>query len=1229
MTQLATETPFVRIALVQFDYPPSAVLPYSFMEEPAQLGDNERGIAAPFPFTVSKIEQQITTLRHKVAEKYEGFIRKRVGHILKRLNDMSVDVVVFPEYSIPASCLSTIDEFAGDCTVVAASHAVTSETVDICQKLNISVNSDAIGKSICPIRMKDGNWLRVDKLTKSRFERDLTMGKDWQLIPIPDRKGREWCFAVLLCFDFINDHDRNYVLRVQSDLWDRVDFCVVPSYSPPAEDFDQHAIPLAKRAGVPIVYANTARYGGSKVYCHFGDHNIFTDKHGTKVLEPDDEAIVIVDLPTKHYQFDPKPTPFFVPSTSKLVSLLPILSRKWFPQYCELYERVHKTQDVNQKRAILREALPELKSLISQRGVTNVLKTKIFALHDAIDKRDVQWLENCLNHIAFSGDEGSLYELRYPLIRQTKKLLHDIMDNSRVRGDERDNFNIMLETYIHYQDYIKDHIPEPRSQKFNATDPAIHTLDDPTSPTFTTVFLMRLRSARVHREALEKQIRLISTLAYEGNDHLTLNLRYRSLPNPSGNLKDLEIQIFGAAIAEDRSDSRRMADSFRRDLVNLMRVTLHDAYLFQLEEMEEEKLMQVTEPFGLNHIVELRRKIEFEKYGDQSSAPKIYHLEGNSSIARILDTLQSSPFACMISIHLHPVALTEAEKAFFQRYSSASSYRSEGSEGTMFYLGVDKQPALRMSESVIMRRMMGDVKRIHPSLMLRLFVASDEPISKLLLNTIGNELWGNESYDIYDFASNKEGHDVVADALRRVWASSIPAYVVAPEGQDKVPFLFDPYEASRMFRLPLDGHSAAVGKLFSVIPAPAAALPEEGIEIGLGFHSGAQKPIVVRLSDGERTKHTHIMGKTGTGKSTFDPTHTDCPFGLNLLEFDPEDLQHKDFVVQETIAIMRKMFFFEHIGPVFEHCLRHLVLTILDDSMNREGTLIEVPRLIYDEEFRKAVVSPLKDDLASDYWNQYSKLDENTKSELLMYVVSKFDTFTVDRLMRNIIGQAKSTINIADIMDKKKILLVKLPSAVIGELNAALLGMIIISKLRWVGMRRADRPPGERKDYFLYVDEFQNFAASGFDTLLAEARKYGLSLILSHQHVGQLSAFNIATGQIEGRVAQAVFGNVGTIIAFRLGVSDAKFMAEEMGEPVDPEDFVNLKNYHAIVKTLIDGEVYPPFTVKTVLSTTPVRKEIAEKIRKESLDRYGTNKEDVEHEIRERARRIIKRDDSS
>ena len=212
---------------------------------------------------------------------------------------------------------------------------------------------------------------------------------------------------------------------------------------------------------------------------------------------------------------------------------------------------------------------------------------------------------------------------------------------------------------------------------------------------------------------------------------------------------------------------------------------------------------------------------------------------------------------------------------------------------------------------------------------------------------------------------------------------------------------------------------------------------------------------------------------------------------------------------------------------------------------------------------------------------------------------------------------------------KKKILLVKLPSAVIGELNAALLGMIIISKLRWVGMRRADRPPCERKDYFLYVDEFQNFAASGFDTLLAEARKYGLSLILSHQHVGQLSAFNIATGQIEGRVAQAVFGNVGTIITFRLGVLDAKFMAEEMGEPVDPEDFVNLKNYHAIVKTIIDGEVYPPFTVKTVLSTTPVRKEIAEKIRKESLDRYGTNKEDVEHEIRERARRITKRDGSS
>lgn len=1262
------EATVLRAAIIQFDYQPSVVLSYPLIEEPALLGEGEQGIAS-LHVSVPGVEQQIAAFRTDVAKAYEEYTISRLQDILGYLNKKSVDIAVFPEYSIPATCLSLIDKATKSFTVVAGSHTVTPSTIEYCRRLSIQVDPSDIGKSICPIRTDDGKWVRIDKLTRSRFEGTLKPGTTWQPIRIQNRKGEDCVFAVFLCVDFINGNEINFQRLVPRDIWGKIDFAVVPSYSPAFRDFEQQARSLAERSGRPVIYANVASAGGSRIYCNFRENGVFFEKYGTKALERGDEAVVIVDMPLGEYaQYEHKPTPLPVTPTSDLTALAPILSQERFSHYCELQERVLTTAKDEQKRSLLQAAHSELISIIaSQSDAPTVLKSKVYALLEAMNWRDGQWIDICVECVPVHGDIGSIAELRFRFLYRAQDLLAGILRDTRVKGPELDAISVVLDVYRSALDYLRPRIRRQVAQKFDATDQAVHTLDTTlTSSSFTSVFIMRLRSARVHREALEKQIRLIATLAHEDNKHLTLNLRYRSLPNVGGNLKDLEIQIFGAARAIERADSRRLADNFRRDLANLMRVTLQDAYIFYLEELEETEIIRATEPFQMKHIVELRRKVEFgvQPYINQASAPKLHHLQGNSSMARILDTLQSSPFGCIVSTHLQPIVLTDAESSFFATYSRSTNYKKEENEGAMFFLGTERNPSLRMADARTMQRMLGDSEGLHPTLLVRLFVTSDEPISKLLLNTVGNELWGDESYEIIKF-EDTETHSRVVEALRNAWIGDIPSYGEAPDKLERIPFLFDTYEASRMFRLPLDGHSGAVGTLFTVLPSPAAALPQEGIEIGLGFHSGAKKPIVVRLTDEDRTKHTYVVGKTGTGKSTLltrmieqdirrgrgvcvidphgdlidsilskvpdyraadvvllDPAATDRPFGLNLLEYNPDIAHHKDFVVQETIAIMRKMFFHEHIGPVFEHSLRYLILTILDESLQGEGTLIEVPRLLFDDKFRDAVVPRLRDDLAKDYWKEYASLVAYTKSESLTYIISKFDTFTVDHIMRHIIGQSRSTINVADIMDKQGILLVKLPSAVIGELNATLLGMILISKLRWASMARAALPPAERKDYYLYVDEFQNFAASGFESILAEARKYRLSLTLSHQHIGQLSAFNVATGSIEDRVAAAIFGNVGTMIAFRLGVNDAKFLAQEMGQPADPEDFENLKSYHALVKTLIDGEVYPPFTIKTVMSTTNTP-EIGEVIRQQSLMKHGRPKDEVESEIKGRSERII------
>ena len=1258
----------IRIAAVQFDYQPSAILAYPFLEEPALLSEGEQGITS-LRLPVPALQDNLSTLRKRISAEYSAFIRHRLHCILGRMNDLGVDLVVFPEYSIPDSCLTLIEEEAGCCTVVAGSHTVAPQSVDLCAAVGIDISQSDVGKSICPIRLADGSWQRVDKLTRSRWEGTMKVGTHWKVITMPTRSGSPVTFAVFLCVDFINDYDEHLTRLVDRDIWKNVHFGVVPSYSPTLRDFEQRARAVAERVGRPIVYANVGSVGGTRVYCHFEETTSLVDRAGTKPLAANDDAVVVVDLHVGGYaQFSQMPSPLPPPTPSRLVSVLPILSQSKYGRYSAIRQRIHANADDQQKRRLAQDAHSELMAIASESNTPVVLKTKLFNLLDGIAWRDGEWLDNCLDCIVTNDEFASLDEKRFTMLYEAQGVLANIIKDSRTRGPDIDSVSATLAVYRRALDTLRPRTSSAIVHQFEHADLAVHTIGDSKSPVFTSVFLMRVRSAQLHRAALDKQIKLISTLAYEGNKDLSLNIRFLSLPNPGGNLKHLEIQILGAARSEDLLDSRSVANTFRRDLANLLRVTLQDVYSFQLQELDSSDLVRSTSPFPFNQISELRRQVDFGKqpYIDSTSAPRIQHVHGSSTLARILDSLQSSPFACLVSVHLNPISLSESERAFYSTYIRAAHADAKPNEGALFFLGTERHPALRLGDALAVQKMLEAPVPTFPSLLVRLFVASDQPISKLLLNTLGNELWGDDSYRIVSYVTASEEHDAAAETLRSAWPSVKPAYENAPLELGRVPFLFDPYEASRLFRLPLEGYSGAVGKLSYSIPAPAAVLPDDGVEIGLGSHPGARQPLVVRLADEERTKHMYVIGKTGTGKSTLlrrmieqdiqrnsgvcvidphgdlvdavlervpksraedvvllNPAATDRPFGLNLLEYNASIPNHKDFVVQETISIMRKLFYFEHSGPVFEHNIRHLVLTMLDESIQGNGTLIEVPRLLYDEPFRKAVTTKLKDPLARDFWTQYESMSAYHHSEQLGYIVSKFDTFTIDRIMRNIIGQSKSSISFSDVLQKKQILLIKLPSAMIGEINAALLGMIVLSKLRWAGMARAALPPGERTDYFIYVDEFQNFAASGFETILAEARKYKLSLVLAHQHIGQLSAFNIATGRTEDRAMQAIFGNAGTIVSFRVGMHDAKLLAEEFGQPVDPPDLENLNNYKAVVKTLINGEIYPPFTIQTTLGNIAGNREVAAAITQLSYLKYGRPKGEVEAEIESRRREIV------
>ncbi len=431
---------------------------------------------------------------------------------------------------------------------------------------------------------------------------------------------------------------------------------------------------------------------------------------------------------------------------------------------------------------------------------------------------------------------------------------------------------------------------------------------------------------------------------------------------------------------------------------------------------------------------------------------------------------------------------------------------------------------------------------------------------------------------------------------------------------------------------------------------PPANLPLLGTTIGINIYRGEEQ--AVKIKEDDRRRHIYMIGKTGTGKTTifkqmaesdikegkgvcyidphgdaiedllsripenryndvvlFEPSDMDRPCGLNLLEWKkPEE---KDFLVGEWIAIFYKLFDPSKIGiigPQWEHWGRNAALTIMEQPGG--GTLLEIPRLFTDQEFREEAIAKVKDPVVKSFWlKQMAQTADFHKSEMLNYFISKFGRFMTNYMMRNIIGQQKSSFDLRDIMDKGKILLVNLSKGKVGEINSSLLGLILVSKIQMAAMSRADTPETQRKDFYLYVDEFQNFTTDSFISILSEARKYRLDLNVTNQYIAQL----------EEAIRNAVIGNAGTLVTFRVGANDAEFLAKEF-ENLTELDLMNLDNFNAYLKLLIDGVASKPLSLRTIRPSDEINQKAADTVRQLSRLRFGRDRALVEKEIYERAR---------
>ena len=351
----------------------------------------------------------------------------------------------------------------------------------------------------------------------------------------------------------------------------------------------------------------------------------------------------------------------------------------------------------------------------------------------------------------------------------------------------------------------------------------------------------------------------------------------------------------------------------------------------------------------------------------------------------------------------------------------------------------------------------------------------------------------------------------------------------------------------------------------------------------------------------------------------FDPADTERPMWLNMLEVtstDPEARKREmDRAAMDATEIFIKIFGDEVFGPRIQHYFRNGCLTLMEDEEDG-GTLIDVPRLFVDDAFMKYKTSKVKNPVVKAFWeHEYANTWDREKQEMIPYFSSKFGPFITNTTIRNIIGQPKSAFNIREIMDNQKILMVNLSKGKIWALNAQLLWLIFVSKINMAAMSRADMPEEERKDFYLYVDEFQNFATETFGEILSEARKYHLALIMAHQYIAQIWQ---QWKEWKSSIKDAVFGNAGTIMSFKVGADDAEYMEKEYAPLLSQQDIIGIANFTTYCKLNIDNATTRPFDLKTIWDNKYKNQKVKEIIKEYSRKKYWRKKKYVDMEIEAR-----------
>lgn len=622
------------------------------------------------------------------------------------------------------------------------------------------------------------------------------------------------------------------------------------------------------------------------------------------------------------------------------------------------------------------------------------------------------------------------------------------------------------------------------------------------------------------------------------------------------------------------------------------------------------------------------------------------------------ELLLRQKFPILVSIRCYPTALKDEDVKFLQEQ--------------LFYCEnfamKETRPTLRDQAKAWQRHLWSWYQRLDDAAaLINITLASPQPIPLTVCQAIGalmSRLSDEEQRSLLGggwdvvFPEGEEKKKVI-EGLQSLVPILLPV-PDAPEPAQRLTYLFDPVEASAVFLFPPAPKEPLTGlncQSYRVQPLPCSF--SEGSKIGINRYRGVVQPVC--LLDDDRRRHVYIVGQTGTGKTTLlqtmilhdiregkglcvidphgdlfrqilgkipkermndviviDPADTDCPVGINLLECQTPEQRY--FVANEVSEIITRLMEDEYgtqagtmMGPLFHQHTRMNLLLVMSDP-DEPGTLIQFYNIFQEDRFWKKW-TPLKwEEPMLRRWvekvlpeQDYTGVGSD-KISLGDWIASKFSGLIFDPKLRYIFGQKRSTVDLRRAMDEGKIVLVNLSKGLLGIPNSRFFGMVFLTKLYAAAMERAKIPENQRRDFFIYVDEFHAVATQAFINLLSEGRKFGINLVLANQFVTQIQ---------KKTIIESILGNAGTIICFRLGLEDAELLEREFLPVFHHFDLMNLPNWTACVRALRYGQRVKPFTLQTELDMTPYNEQRAQKVREISQSRYGKPKDQVEKEIQE------------